>query len=131
MSQAPPSGSRPPRRARLVRSGIRPWALAGAILALTLAAFLATLEAGREQVRRASRQRLVIAEAVLRAAVDRYRYLRGVLALDTEVRDLLADPGAPAAIAAVNAKLEAIARASGVAAIYLMDAHGLTRSASN
>ncbi|WP_143131996.1 ATP-binding protein [Methylobacterium sp. 174MFSha1.1] len=112
------------------------WVLAGATPALTLAAFLLVLEAGHDQVRRAARQRLVIAEAVLRAAIDRYQYLPAILALDTEVRDLLADHGAPGSVAAgkagsVNAKFGAIARASQVAAIYLMDADGLTRSASN
>ncbi|KMO36389.1 hypothetical protein VQ02_15550 [Methylobacterium variabile] len=105
--------------------------MAAATLAITLAAFLLALRAGHEQLRHASRQRLVIAEAVLRAAVDRYRYLPTVLALDTQVQALLADLDAPGRVAAVDAKFEAIARASDVAEIYLLDAKGLTRSASN
>jgi two-component system C4-dicarboxylate transport sensor histidine kinase DctB len=128
MSQAPPADLPAPRPGG---AGAWRWALATATLVLTLAAFLLTLEAGHDQARRAARQRLVIAEAVLRAAIDRYQYLPAVLALDTQVRDLLADPDAPHAIGAVNAKFEAIARASGIAAIYLMDEQGLTRSASN
>ncbi|KMO31632.1 hypothetical protein VQ03_26850 [Methylobacterium tarhaniae] len=133
MSQARPADlpAAAPRRARLVAIGERRWVWAVAILALTLAAFLLALRAGHDQVRMAARQRLVIAEAVLRAAVDRYRYLPAVLALDMQVQGLLADPGARDAAAAVNAKFEAIARASGIAAIYLMDAKGLTLSASN
>ncbi|TNC11053.1 sensor histidine kinase [Methylobacterium terricola] len=131
MRHAQPADRASPLRTRLARVGARRGALAVAILALTLAAFLVTLEAGRDQVRRASRQRLVIAEAVMRAAVDRFQYLPTVLALDTEVQALLADPDATARLANVNAKFEAIARASDVAAIYLMDAHGLTLSASN
>ncbi|MCJ2047721.1 ATP-binding protein [Methylobacterium sp. J-078] len=107
------------------------WGLAVLTLVATAAVFGVTLEAGHEQVRRAARQRLVIGEAVLRAAVERYGYLPGVLALDTEVRGLLGNLDAPAGIAAVNAKLEAIAEASDVAAIYLLDRDGLTRSASN
>ncbi|KQQ13220.1 hypothetical protein ASF53_13620 [Methylobacterium sp. Leaf123] len=98
---------------------------------VTLAIFGFTLDAGHEQVRRAARQRLVIGEAVLRSAVERYRYLPGVLALDTEVRILLDAVDDPVRVAAVNTKFETIARASGVAAIYLLDRDGLTRSASN
>ncbi|QRE74595.1 hypothetical protein [Methylobacterium aquaticum] len=132
MSQAHPA-DRPvetPLRARLAGIGARRWGSAVAILALTLAVFLLALGAGHDQVRRAARQRLVIAEAVLRATVDRYRDLPTVLALDMQVQDLLVDPTA-AAIAAVNAKFETVARASGIAAIYLMDAKGLTLAASN
>ena len=107
------------------------WILAAVTLVATLATFTVTLGAGTDQARGQARQRLVITEAVLRAAVDRYRYLPSVLALDTQVRDLLADVEAPDRGAAVNRKFETIAQASGVAAIYLMDANGLTRSASN
>ncbi|MCF4124744.1 ATP-binding protein [Methylobacterium sp. SyP6R] len=131
MSQARPAElpAAVPRRARLAGIGGW-WGWAVAIPALTLAAFLLALRAGQDQVRTGARQRLVIAEAVLRTTVDRYRSLPTVLALDTQVQDLLAAPGASGA-AAVNAKFEAIARASGVAAIYLMDARGLTLAASN
>ncbi|WP_342153883.1 ATP-binding protein [Methylorubrum sp. SB2] len=107
------------------------WGLAAFTLVVTLAAFGVTLDAGHEQVRRAARQRLVIDEAILRAAVERYQYLPGVLALDTEVRGLLDDPDAAAHVATVNAKFEAIETASGVAAIYLLDRSGLARSAGN
>ncbi|MGX7709160.1 ATP-binding protein [Methylobacterium sp. Gmos1] len=136
MSQVDPAtrAAAPPRsrmRALLGGPGAWRWALAGAILALTLAVFLLALAAGHDQVRRAARQRLVIAEAVLRATVDRYRYLPSVLALDTQVHDLLADTAAPGAAATVNAKFEAIAQISDAAAIYLLDSHGLTVSASN
>ncbi|KMO28349.1 sensor histidine kinase [Methylobacterium aquaticum] len=133
MSQAHPADlpAAAPRRARLAGPGIRRWVWAAAILAVILAVFLLALRTGNDQVRHAARQRLVIVEAVLRAAVDRSRSLPSVLALDMQVQSLLADPSAPGAVAAVNAKFEAIARASGVAAIYLMDARGLTLSASN
>ncbi|KQQ13237.1 hypothetical protein ASF53_13730 [Methylobacterium sp. Leaf123] len=107
------------------------WALASFTFVATLAVFGVTLDAGHEQVRRAARQRLVIGEAVLRSAVERYQYLPSVLALDTEVRSLLNAVGDPHRVAAVNARFEAIARVSSVAAIYLLDRDGLTRSASN
>lgn len=107
------------------------WALAAIALGVTLAAFAVSLEASTQQTRREAVRRLVIAEAVLRAAVDRYQYLPTVLALDRQVHDFLADVEAPDRIAAVNEKFEAIARASQVAAIYILDADGLTRGASN
>lgn len=120
-------------RVRVLRAAIRTqwWVLTVVTLVVTLTTFALTLQAGQEQLRRASRQRLVIAEAVLRSAVQRYQYLPSVLALDTDVRALLGDPGTAALVASVNGKFEAIARASGVAAIYLLDRDGLTRSASN
>lgn len=106
------------------------WALAAMTCVATLATFLLVLGAGQEQLRRAARQRLVIGEAVLRSAIERYQYLPSVLALDTQVRDLLADVQASGRVAAVNAKFAAIADASSVAAIYLLDRNGLARAAS-
>lgn len=107
------------------------WILAAITLVATLVVFAFSLESGLDLARRQARQRLVITEAVLRAAVNRYEYLPTVLALDTQVQDLLGAVDAPDRIAAVNAKFEAIAAASNVSAIYLMDADGLTRGASN
>ncbi|KQP40959.1 hypothetical protein ASF49_19995 [Methylobacterium sp. Leaf104] len=107
------------------------WILAAVTLAATLVVFGLSLESGLDLARRQARQRLVIAEAVLRAAIARYEYLPTVLALDTQVQALLADVDAPDRVAAVNAKFAAIATASNVAAIYLMDPDGLTRGASN
>lgn len=107
------------------------WILAAITLVATLVVFAFSLESGLDLARRQARQRLVMTEAVLRAAVDRYEYLPTVLALDTQVQDLLEAIDAPDRIAAVNAKFEAIAAASNVSAIYLMDADGLTRGASN
>lgn len=120
-------------RARVLRAAFRTqwWSLALVTLVATLATFALTLQAGHEQLRRASGQRLIIAEAVLRSAVQRYQYLPDVLALDTEVRALLGEPGSATRIASVNTKFEAIAQASHVAAILLLDLDGLTRSASN
>ncbi|MEH3145226.1 MAG: ATP-binding protein [Methylobacterium frigidaeris] len=118
-------------RALLDALAARRWALAALTLATMLATFAFAFDVGREHLGRASRQRLVIGEAVLRAVVERYQYLPAVLALDTEVRALLDDVEAPRHVAAVNAKFEAIAEASSVAAVYLLDRGGLTRSASN
>ncbi|RVU14231.1 ATP-binding protein [Methylobacterium oryzihabitans] len=117
--------------ALLAGAGMRRWGLIAATLAVAAAAFGLALDAGTEGVRRAARQRLVIGEAVLRSAVERYQSLPDILALDTEVLALLAAPDAPERVAAVNAKFAAIAAASSVAAIYLLDPAGLTRSASN
>ena len=107
------------------------WILAAITLVATLVVFAFSLESGLDLARRQARQRLVITEAVLRAAVNRYEYLPTVLALDTQVQALLGAVDAPDRIADVNAKFETIAAASSVSAIYLLDAGGLTRSASN
>ena len=107
------------------------WILSAVTLAATLVVFGLSLKSGLDVARRQARQRLVIAEAVLRAAIARYDYLPTVLALDTQVQALLADVDAPDRVATVNAKFAAIATASSVAAIYLMDPSGLTRGASN
>ncbi|AWN38340.1 ATP-binding protein [Methylobacterium radiodurans] len=107
------------------------WILAAITLVATLVVFAFTLEAGLDLARRQARQRLVITEAVLRAAVNRYEYLPTVLALDTQVQALLEAVDAPDRIAAVNTKFEAVAATSNVSAIYLLDADGLTRGASN
>ncbi|MBE7197795.1 MAG: sensor histidine kinase [Parafilimonas terrae] len=68
---------------------------------------------------------------MLRSAVERYRYLPGVLSIDTEVRALLADRAASQLTGTINAKFETIALISGVNAIYLLDAKGDTVAASN
>lgn len=110
---------------------LRRWGLAAVTLAATLATFAALLESGHQQARREAGRRLVIVEAVLRAAVDRYGYLPTVLALDPDVGAFLADVEAPGRAAALDAKFKAIAEASGITALYLLDRAGLTRSASN
>ena len=110
---------------------LRRWGLAAVTLAATLATFAALLESGHQQARREAGRRLVIVEAVLRAAVDRYGYLPTVLALDPDVGAFLADVEAPGRAAALDAKFKAIAEVSGITALYLLDRAGLTRSASN
>lgn len=132
---SPAAGARPPpiakARALLDEFDAWRWVLAIVTLTVTLTTFALALNTGQAHLRHASQQRLIIAEAVLRAAVERDQYLPAVLALDTEVRALLGDLEAPHRVAAVNAKFEAIARTSHVAAIYLLDTAGTARAASN
>lgn len=126
---SPTAGARPPpiakARALLDEFDAWRWVLAIVTLTVTLTTFALALNTGQAHLRHASQQRLIIAEAVLRAAVERDQYLPAVLALDTEVRALLGDLEAPHRVAAVNAKFEAIARTSHVAAIdLLVTGHG-------
>lgn len=72
--------------------------------------------------------RLYIAN--IRRELDRYEYLPKLLADDHRVKALLAGGNAKDA-RAVNRYLQFVARTSGASDIYLMDANGLTRAASN
>lgn len=118
-------------RSWLGASVVRRWSLALLAASITLATFMVTLDFGYKQLRQTSHQRLIISEAVLRSAVNRYRYLPAVLALDDETRALLDNAPAAPLVAAFNAKLQTIARVSGAADVYVLDAKGLTLAASN
>jgi two-component system C4-dicarboxylate transport sensor histidine kinase DctB len=71
-----------------------------------------------------------LSAALLRSELEKQRSLPFVLAEDPELRAALADP-APAALEAVNRKLERLRDGTGADVIYLIDAAGLTRAASN
>ena len=68
--------------------------------------------------------------AVLRSELEKHRSLPLALATDPDIADLL--KGAPDASArAIDLKLEALAVQTRAAAIYVIDAGGVTRAASN
>jgi two-component system C4-dicarboxylate transport sensor histidine kinase DctB len=111
----------------------RPWrwlvaGLAASVLTAVVAANVAerrTLVTLREQARTNARLRA----AFLDSELARFRLLP--LAL-TDDRDMIAaGPGTPAAIAALNRKLEAMARATGAAVIYVVSPQGRAIAASN
>lgn len=68
--------------------------------------------------------------AVLRSEIEKQRTLPVVLAQDPDVRMALRQPGA-GRISALNAKLEALARATRAKVIYVMTPNGHTIAASN
>lgn len=68
--------------------------------------------------------------AVLRSELERHRSLPIVLAQDPDLIALLDSPG-PDEVAGLNRKFERLAGESRAAAIYVLDANGVTLAASN
>ncbi|MBI2260558.1 MAG: sensor histidine kinase [Caulobacterales bacterium] len=68
--------------------------------------------------------------AVLRSELERHRSLPLVLAQDPDLIALLEGPD-PEEVAGLNRKFEGLARESRAAAIYALDANGVTLAASN
>ncbi|MGV2497164.1 sensor histidine kinase [Pelagerythrobacter aerophilus] len=118
------SVSRPRRRLMLiVVLGLA--FLAAAWWAIDRAARLTATDAAAE----AARNEAEIMSAGLQSELDKFSLLPLVLAEDPQVRALLAGstPQAPT----LSRRLEDLARQTDAAAIYLMDAQGVTLSASN
>ncbi len=109
-------------------------ALAGLIIALPLlAAALAWRAELNDELHRLdaqARTRLGIASARLEEQLARFRQLPRVLADANALADTLADP-TPERLNEANLLLERIADVTGALDIYLIDATGLTRAASN
>ncbi|MBI3443789.1 MAG: sensor histidine kinase [Magnetospirillum sp.] len=76
------------------------------------------------------RQRLGLYAATTRSAVERFSYLPSTIALDGQMIELLAQTD-PSRMDAANRKLETINAKAGSAALYIMNAKGLTVAASN
>ncbi len=107
------------------------WLVAGLILAVLAAAIAAhlaerrTLDTLREQARTDARLRA----ALLDSELARIRLLPLALTDDTDV--IAAVSGRPEAVAALNRKLERLARATGAPVIYVVAASGRAIAASN
>ncbi|MCB2067004.1 MAG: hypothetical protein KDE15_10240, partial [Erythrobacter sp.] len=84
-------------------------------------ALVAEEEAGRDNA-------AILAES-LRSELDKFSLLPMALAQDPQVRSLLG--GAAGEAQPLNLRLEELARQSGAAAFYAMDAQGMTLAASN
>ncbi len=83
---------------------------------------------GLETARRIGDERLTLYTSTVEGALDQYRYLPFVLALNTGVRDLVTAGGDNAP---VNRYLEIVNTQAGAAALFVMDAHGNTLASSN
>jgi len=104
--------------AGLVLAGAALWAIDRATRA---AATAAAAQGAQDEAK--------IISASLQSELDKFSLVPLVLAEDPQVRSLLS--GGSENAAALDRRLEALARQTNAAAIYLMDANGLTLSASN
>jgi len=104
--------------------------LIGAVVAAVLAWAVAyrvavvEIEAGLEQS-------LIVTRRAIETEIERFRTLPRVIGEDARIRALTQAPGDPLRVAEANAYLETVARHSGVAALYVLDAQGTARAASN
>ncbi|BEP94856.1 ATP-binding protein [Acidovorax sp. A79] len=99
-------------------------ALCGAV------AYVATFTFYREEQARGAAKRLEFVVLSLQALVHRNEALPGIIGLKSTLGSLL-DTNTLAAQAAANAYLETVAKASGISAVYLLDAGGTTLASSN
>lgn len=113
----------------------RRWALAAGLCALVVVALAVAItdrvmhdRALSEQAGLARNDAAILASS-LRSELDKFSLLPIALADDPQVRALAAGDGA--SVAALNGRLEALARQSAAAAIYVMRADGTTLAASN
>jgi two-component system C4-dicarboxylate transport sensor histidine kinase DctB len=83
------------------------------------------------ELRQSTQRRLEFLSSDLASALDKFDTLPIVLSSHPELVDLLRHADDPRRRAAVNQRLERLARESRVAAIYLMDRDGTTIAASN
>ncbi|QTC92297.1 sensor histidine kinase [Brevundimonas goettingensis] len=124
-----------PRLSTVLRPTERPWiGLAVVWLVLAVGAALIAGELARRQAEgdlaRQAQAGAALHAAVLRSELEKHRSLPLVLAQDPEAVALLTDPG-PARTDQVDRKLERLAEQTRAAAIYLLDAKGVARAASN
>ncbi len=123
----------------LSESSVTPWrrqwvALAAAWVAMAVMVALIAGEAARrsaeDELARQAEAAAVLHAAVLRSELEKHRSLPVALASDPDIAALL-DAASDAGNGPVNAKLENLAQQTRASAIYVIDAGGRTRAASN
>lgn len=100
------------------------------IAAAALAVWLVSLEAGRNRALAALEDELHVLARAVEGEIERFRYLPAVVARDRRIRDVLGS-GAPQAVAAANAYLEAVRADSRADELFVMAPDGRTVAASN
>ena len=99
--------------------------------AIVLGAFAAAYRHGWQQLHDQAQRRLDFLAADLTTTLEKYENLPIALASHSELPDLLQHPEDPARRDAVNRRLERLAQATHVFAIYLIAPSGVTVAASN
>jgi two-component system C4-dicarboxylate transport sensor histidine kinase DctB len=116
-----------------------PWQRSLALLALVLlggaavayAAWRLSLDLALAQTRDDAQRHLRFVAHELTGTLDKYEAVPQVLARHPALSGLLAEPASKARAAEVNALLEGVAHDAAAAALFLVDANGLTLAASN
>ncbi|HEY8876511.1 MAG TPA: ATP-binding protein [Roseateles sp.] len=99
--------------------------------AVAYGAWRLSLDLALAQTRDDAQRHLRFVVHELTGALDKYEAVPQVLARHPALAGLLAEPASRARAAEVNALLEGVAKDAAVAAIFLIDAQGLTLAASN
>ena len=99
------------------------------IPAIVLTDHFATQRAVAIEANRARESAGLLASG-FRRELEKFRLASIVLAQDPDAVDALTEPS-PASLQRLNLKLESLAKETNAAAIYLMDARGMTNAASN
>lgn len=100
-------------------------------LAVAWATWRLSLDAALGQTREDAQRHLRFVAHELTGALDKYEVVPQVLARHPALAGLLAQPTSAVRVAEVNTLLETVARDAAAAAIFLVDAQGLTLAASN
>lgn len=122
----------------MLREHTRPWLIAAVLAAVALTTAGGGAIGGRFELRQQIQQLdgdVVLRRELLRSEIERHRMLPTILAGNPELA-LAVDPATPdarrsAIVARLNAEFERLAREDGAATLYLVDARGATRVASN
>lgn len=115
---------------RDARAWARALGLAAAFVGLVVAAGIVARQVAAERLGQEAQARLPPAVAALRGELEKQRALPAILREDPGVQAALAGRD-PAALRAVDEKLERLAQATRAAVIYVLDASGLAVAASN
>ena len=99
-----------------------------ATLALTVVWSLST---SVHSLGRASVHKLDLYQQILASEVKRHEFLPFALARNQEILELISHQRDPRRVAEVNRYLEEVSRKTGAAAVYIMNAEGLTLASSN
>lgn len=106
-------------------------ALAAIVIAVaSLAVVFGALEAGKRRATAALDSELSVLSRSIGNEIERFRYLPAVIARDSRISAVLADPG-PASVAAANRYLREIRTESQADELYVMALDGKTLAASN
>ncbi|MCY0095668.1 ATP-binding protein [Hoeflea ulvae] len=102
-----------------------------AAIAAAAAAWMVAYRLAAVEIEAGLEQSLIVTRRAVESEIERFRTLPRVVGEDARILALIENPADEASIASANAYLERVANHSGVAEIYVIDASGLTLSASN